>query len=152
MPPRVNEPDRLGRAVASCADQALRNEPMMRLRSSRVRVPDRFPACRASDGSERSAPAIPSHSRPTVGARGREVPVTASLAPADSEKAKTRPAGYSRVRMFTCAPEKSPGWSGVKVLEVVTVCSIPAGKRSSGTIFRSGSGLGMRAPFSEVVV
>jgi hypothetical protein len=54
--------------------------------------------------------------------------------------------------MSTCAPAKSPGKSGVKVFEVVIVWSSDAGKRSSGTTFRSGSGLGSRAPLSAVVV
>jgi hypothetical protein len=54
--------------------------------------------------------------------------------------------------MSTCAPLKSPCWSGVNVFEVVIDCSSPAGKRSSGTTFRSGSGLGMRDPLSDVVV
>ncbi|MDZ7632334.1 MAG: hypothetical protein U5K74_13545 [Gemmatimonadaceae bacterium] len=54
--------------------------------------------------------------------------------------------------MFTAAPAKSPGWSGVNVFEVVTLWISPAGKRSSGTTLRSGSGLGSRAPFSDDVV
>ena len=37
-----------------------------------------------------------------------------------------RDAGTSLVRMFTLAPAKSPGWSGVNVLLVVTSCSRPA--------------------------
>ena len=61
-------------------------------------------------------------------------------------------AGNSRVVMSTDAPVKSPGWSGVNVLLVVTLCSSADGNRSSGTTLRSGSGLGMRAPFSDVVV
>ena len=60
--------------------------------------------------------------------------------------------GYSRVRMFTSAPLKSPDRLGVKVLVVDTVCSSPAGNMSSGTTRRSGSGLGMRAPLSAAVV
>jgi hypothetical protein len=63
-----------------------------------------------------------------------------------------RRAGNSRVRMSTCAPEKSPDRSGVNVFDVVMVWSSPVGKRSSGTTLRSGSGLGSRAPLSEVVV
>ena len=35
---------------------------------------------------------------------------------------------------------------------VVIVWSRPLGNRSSGTVLRSGSGLGIRAPFSDVVV
>ena len=64
----------------------------------------------------------------------------------------TRRAGNSRVLRLTAAPLKSPGWSGVKVFEVVMPSSRLAGNRSSGTTLRSGSGLGIRAPLSEVVV
>ena len=78
--------------------------------------------------------------------------MTAELKPVLKEKLTKGCDGASRVRMFTCAPLKSPGWSGVKVLLVVMACSSPEGNRSSGTTLRSGSGLGMRAPFSEVVV
>ena len=67
-------------------------------------------------------------------------------------KAQVRWVGNSRVWISTCAPEKSPGWSGVNVFTVVIVCNSPAGNRSSGTTFFSGSGLGMRAPFREVCV
>ena len=74
------------------------------------------------------------------------------LYPVESEKAVTRDAGNSRVRRSTSAPLKSPDWSGVNVFDVVTDCSRFDGKRSSGTTRRSGSGLGMRAPLSDVVV
>ena len=56
------------------------------------------------------------------------------------------------MRRSTCAPEKSPAWSGVNVFDVVTDCSSAVGNMSSGTTRRSGSGLGSRAPLSEVVV
>ena len=63
-----------------------------------------------------------------------------------------RIAGNSRVLISTCAPLKSPCWSGVKVLEVVIVSRRPDGNRSSGTVRFSGSGLGTRVPLSGVVV
>ena len=67
-------------------------------------------------------------------------------------KRQLRVLGNSRVLMSTSAPLKSPCRSGVKVLLVVMVCSRPAGNMSSGTTRRSGSGLGTRAPLSELVV
>ncbi len=70
----------------------------------------------------------------------------------ESEYEICRSAGNSRVRISTDAPEKSPGWSGVNVFEVVMDCSSPEGKRSSGTTLRSGSELGSRVPFNDVVV
>ena len=79
-------------------------------------------------------------------------PSTASDAPVLVLIAQVRCAGNSRVWMSTLAPAKSPGWSGVKVFTVVIVWSRPVGKRSSGTTFFSGSGLGIRAPLSEVCV
>ena len=54
--------------------------------------------------------------------------------------------------MSTEAPEKSPGWSGVNVFDVVMLWMSPDGKRSSATTLRSGSGLGMRVPLSDAVV
>jgi hypothetical protein len=54
--------------------------------------------------------------------------------------------------MSTRAPLKSPGWSGVNVLAVVMLSMSADGKRSSGTTLRSGSGLGTRAPLSDVCV
>ena len=74
------------------------------------------------------------------------------LSPAEAEKIRTRSAGNSCVVTFTAAPLKSPGWSGVNVFEVVIPSSSSEGNRSSGTTFRSGSGLGRRAPLSDVVV
>ena len=41
---------------------------------------------------------------------------------------------------------------GEEVRRTYSLCSSPLGKRSSGTTLRSGSGLGMRDPLSEVVV
>jgi hypothetical protein len=79
-------------------------------------------------------------------------PATTELKPVDVESVSWRPVGKLRVRMSTCAPEKSPGRSGVNVLEVVMDWSIPLGNMSIGTILRSGSGLGRRAPLSAVVV
>jgi hypothetical protein len=78
--------------------------------------------------------------------------VTAVLKPCDVDSVSRRCVGYSRVRMSTCAPLKSPCMSGVNVLAVVIDCSSPAGNRSSGTIFRSGSGLGTWLPLRDVLV
>ena len=80
------------------------------------------------------------------------LPVTRVLTPVENESVICRSAGNSRVLMLTSAPEKSPERSGVKVLLVEIPSSRPAGKRSSGTTFRSGSVLGIRAPLSDVVV
>src|SRR5262245_41496504 len=103
-------------------------------------------------GIARSVPAMPIHSGPTVGARTTSLPVTAELKLEPAENVIFRPAGNSRVFRFTCAPLKSPGCSGVNDLEVVMVSSKDDGNRSSGTTFRSGSGLGIRALFNDVVV
>ena len=95
--------------------------------------------------------AKPSHSLPAVGASRTSRKVTASLAPSEKESVR-KALPKERVFRFTWAPVKSPDWSGVKVFETVIDSSVPAGKRSSGTTRRSGSGLGRRAPLSWVVV
>src|SRR5918995_546583 len=150
-PPTLTPKLPLAEPVPGRADHALRNEPIMVLTSAWL-LPLRSPAASAPAGIRRSEPAVPSHSPPTVGARRMSLPLAAVLRPADAEKLTTRPAGNSRVFKLTDAPEKSPGWSGVKVLEVVIPSSRAEGKRSSGTTLRSGSGLGTRAPLRDVVV
>src|SRR5215207_6759128 len=114
--------------------------------------PERLPAAAAGAGRFRSEPEKPSHSGPTVGARTMFLPVPNVFRPADAEKVAIRRAGNSRVFRLTDAPLKSPGWSGVNVFDVVMPSSRLDGNRSSGTTLRSGSGLGIRAPFSEVLV
>jgi hypothetical protein len=135
----------------TAGDQALRKEPTIVLISSRLLPPRLLTPWRGS-GRSRTGLENPSHSPPTRGARASSFPVAAVLKPPDTEKVITRRAGNSRVLRLTDAPLKSPNWSGVKVLEVVTPSSKPAGKRSRGTTLRSGSGLGSRVPFSDVVV
>jgi hypothetical protein len=47
---------------------------------------------------------------------------------------------------------KSAGMSGVNCLLMVTLSSTRDGNRSSGTVWRSGSGLGNGVPLSKALV
>ena len=133
------------------ADQALRNDSMATLLVTGSMLPVKS-TFETSDGSARGPAPSATGSPDSRTEKIRSLPMTRELKPVPTENDTLRWAGNSRVLMLTCAPEKSPGWSGVNVFEVVTPSRRAAGKRSNGTTFFSGSGLGMRAPLSEAVV
>src|SRR5690606_41293736 len=92
---------------------------------------------------------IANRSPPISGAKPKLLPVTASLMPVDIDRDRNGRPANSRVLMSTEAPEKSPGWSGVKGLDVVIAESSEDGKGSGGTTSRSGSADRIRPPLGD---
>ena len=130
----------------------LRNEAIRSFISGTV-MPRRSPASFTLVGSCRSLPAKPSHSVPVVGAFARFWPVAAVLTPADTEKLTTGWAGKLpglHVHLRAAEIARLLGGEGFRGGDPLQQAE--AGKRSSGTTLRSGSGLGIRVPLSEVVV
>src|SRR4029450_10936048 len=143
----------LGWARPSTGDHELRNVLMRRFLSPWFRLTCwKFPTDASNHGRLRLLLTRANRSPPARGAARTFDPVVPELYPVLNVYVICRFAGTSRVLMSTCAPLKSPGWSGLNVFDVVIVCSRYDAKRSSGTMRFSGSGLGMRAPLSEAVV